>query len=525
MLLASLTEISRLQFAITAMFHWIFVPLTIGLGFMIAIMETCYVRTENEFWKRTTKFWMNIFAINFAVGIATGLILEFQFGTNWSNYSYFVGDIFGAPLAIEGIFAFFMESTFFAIMFFGWNKVSKKAHLASTWLVSIGTMVSALWILVANSWMQFPTGMEFNPDMARNEMVDFWAVAFSPVAMNKLVHTLSNCFVLSSIVVIGISSWYLLRDREKEFSHKSIKLASIFGAISLVILIWSGHSSSTIVAKKQPMKLAAMEALYRGENGTPLVAIGILNSNKSIELMDSNPIAFDNEKPYLFDISIPKGLSLLADLQTNSFVPGIQDIIDGYTYTTKEGEKKVVLPMEDRIEKGKIARNALSAYKEAKEAGDVDAKAIAYAQLKQNFEHFGYGYFEKPSEAIPNIPLTFYSFRIMVLLGGFFILFFIIAIVLSRKEEKIYNSKWFLYAAIASIPLVYICSQAGWIVAEVGRQPWTIQDLLPVKAAVSNVAVSTVTTTTILFLVLFSIMLAAELTIMFKVIKKGPATE
>ena len=525
MLLASLTEISRLQFAITAMFHWVFVPLTIGLGLLIAIMETCYVSSGNEFWKRTTKFWMNIFAINFAVGIATGLILEFQFGTNWSNYSFFVGDIFGAPLAIEGIFAFFMESTFFAIMFFGWKKVSKKTHLASTWLVSIGTMVSALWILVANSWMQFPTGMEFNPDTARNEMVDFWAVAFSPVAMNKLVHTLSNCFVLSAIVVIGISSWYLLRSREKKFAHKSIKLASIFGTVSLVILLWSGHSSSSIVAKKQPMKLAAMEALYRGENGTPLVAVGILNSKKSIELYDSNPTAFAQEKPYLFDISIPKGLSVLADFKTNSFVPGIEDIIDGYTYTTKDGEQKTVLPMQQRIEKGKIALNALAAYNKAKEAGDMGAKAVAHAQLQANFEHFGYGYFEKPSETIPNIPLTFYSFRVMVLLGGFFVLFFIIAILLSRKESKLINSKWFLYTSIFSIPLVYICSQAGWIVAEVGRQPWTIQDLLPVKAAISNVAVSTVTTTTILFLVLFSIMLAAELTIMFKVIKKGPAAE
>ena len=525
MLLTALTEISRLQFAITAMFHWIFVPLTIGLGLMIAVMETCYVRTGNEFWKRTTKFWMNIFAINFAVGIATGLILEFQFGTNWSNYSYFVGDIFGAPLAIEGIFAFFMESTFFAIMFFGWNKVSKKAHLASTWLVSIGTMVSALWILVANSWMQFPTGMEFNPETARNEMVDFWAVALSPVAMNKLIHTLSNCFVLSSIVVIGISSWYLLRNREKEFAYKSAKLASIFGAVSLAILLWSGHSSSVIVSKKQPMKLAAMEALYRGENGTPLVAVGILNGDKSIELMDSDPVAFNSEKPYLFHISIPKGLSLLADLKTDSFVPGIQDIIDGYTYTSKDGETKTVLPMVQRIEKGKIARAALANYQNAKKSGDAEGKTVAATQLKENFEHFGYGYFEKPSEAIPNIPLTFYSFRVMVLLGSFFVLFFIVAIVLSRKEAKLTGCKWFQHTAIVSVPLVYLCSQAGWIVAEVGRQPWTIQDLLPVKAAISSVEISTVATTTTLFLVLFSIMLAAELTIMFKVIKKGPAAE
>ena len=249
MILASLVDLSRLQFALTAMYHWIFVPLTLGLGFIIAIMETYYVRTGNEFWKRTAKFWMNIFAVNFAIGVATGIILEFQFGTNWSNYSWFVGDIFGAPLAIEGILAFFLESTFFAVMFFGWNKVSKKAHLISTYLVAIGTNLSALWILVANAWMQFPTGMQFNPDTARNEMVDFWSVALSPVAINKFIHTTTNGYVLAAVFVIGISAWFLMKKREEEFARKSIKISAIFGLISLIILIWSGDGSATHVAK------------------------------------------------------------------------------------------------------------------------------------------------------------------------------------------------------------------------------------------------------------------------------------
>ena len=288
MLLSSLIDLSRLQFALTAMFHWIFVPLTLGLGFIIAFMETAYYRSGNEFWKRTAKFWMKIFAINFAIGVATGIILEFEFGTNWSNYSWFVGDIFGAPLAIEGILAFFMESTFFAVMFFGWNKVSKGFHLASTWLVAIGANLSALWILVANAWMQYPTGMEFNPDTARNEMVDFWAVIFSPVAINKFIHTVTNAYTLSAIVVIGISAWYLLKKREEEFARKSMKIAAVFGLISSLVLAWTGDGSAYQVAQKQPMKLAAIEGLYQGKNGTPLVAFGVLNPSKDIADMKAD---------------------------------------------------------------------------------------------------------------------------------------------------------------------------------------------------------------------------------------------
>ena len=240
----SLTDASRLQFAMTAMFHWIFVPLTLGLGFIIAFMETIYVKTGDEFWKRATKYWMKLFAVNFAIGVATGIILEFEFGTNWSNYSWFVGDIFGAPLAIEGIFAFFMESTFFAIMYFGWDKVSKKAHLVSTWLTAFGTNLSAVWILIANAWMQYPVGMKFNLDTARNEMVDFWAVVSSPVAINKIIHTVANGYTLASVVVIGVCGWYLLKKRNFDFSIKSMKVASIFGLISLLVVIATGDKSA-----------------------------------------------------------------------------------------------------------------------------------------------------------------------------------------------------------------------------------------------------------------------------------------
>ncbi|MEG2513862.1 MAG: cytochrome ubiquinol oxidase subunit I, partial [Bacteroidaceae bacterium] len=273
---ASLIDWSRAQFALTAMYHWIFVPLTLGLAIIMAIMETLYVKTGKEFWKNTTKFWMKLFGINFAVGVATGLILEFEFGTNWSNYSWFVGDIFGAPLAIEGILAFFMEATFIAVMFFGWNKVSKGSHLAATWLTGIGATISAWWILVANAWMQYPIGMEFNPDTVRNEMVDFMAVATSPMAVVKFFHSVMSGWVLGAVFVIGVSCWFLLKGRHKEFALASIKIAAIFGLAASIFVTYSGDNSGYQVAKTQPMKLAAMEALYEGGNNVGLVGVGVL---------------------------------------------------------------------------------------------------------------------------------------------------------------------------------------------------------------------------------------------------------
>ena len=313
-----LVDWSRAQFALTAMYHWIFVPLTLGLGFIIAIMETIYVKTNDEFWKKTTKFWMGLFAINFAIGVATGIIMEFEFGTNWANYSWFVGDIFGAPLAIEGILAFFMESTFFAVMFFGWNKVSKGFHLLSTWLVAIGSNLSALWILVANGWMQYPTGMTFNPNTVRNEMNNFWDVLFSPVAISKFLHTIGSGYVLSSLFVVGISAWYLLKNRDIIFAKKSMLIGAIFGLTTSFFLILSGDESAHQVALKQPMKLAAMEGLYEGENDAGIVAFGILNPKKSIQ---------NNEEPYLFEVTIPYALSLLGHHNIHAFVPGIKDIV------------------------------------------------------------------------------------------------------------------------------------------------------------------------------------------------------
>jgi len=512
-LLSALVDWSRLQFALTAAFHWVFVPLTLGLGVLCAIMETHYVRTGNEFWKRTVKFWMKLFGINFAMGVATGLILEFEFGTNWSNYSWFVGDIFGAPLAIEGILAFFLETTFLAVMFFGWNKVSKKFHLLSTWLVAIGTNLSALWILVANSWMQYPTGMYFNPDTARNEMVNIFAVIFSPVSINKFTHTVLSGFTLASVFVLGVSAWFLLKKRNQEFAHKSIRLASLFGLVSALLLAITGDGSAVQVAQKQPMKLAAMEGLYRGGEGVKVVGIGVLAPNKQ---------PFDGKEPLLFDISIPKGLSLMAYRSANAYVAGIEDIIEGnFSYVDRNGIQQKGVPMKERMERGKLAIAALGDYHDAKERSNPQSMKEAKLILEENFDHFGYGYLKSPNEAVPYIPLIFYAFRIMILLGGYFIILFILAWWWSRKGV-LEKRRWFLHLSLWSIALAYIASQAGWIVAEVGRQPWTIQDLLPVSAAVSGVKASTVQTTFFIFLTLFSILLIAEVGIMLKQIKKGP---
>ncbi|MDR2118044.1 MAG: cytochrome ubiquinol oxidase subunit I [Tannerellaceae bacterium] len=508
----SLIDWSRAQFALTAIYHWLFVPLTLGLGIIQAIMETIYYKTGKEFWKTTAQFWMKIFGINFAIGVATGLILEFEFGTNWSNYSWFVGDIFGAPLAIEGVVAFFMEATFIAVMFFGWDKVSKGFHLASTWLTIGGATLSALWILVANAWMQYPAGMTFNPDSVRNEMADFWAVALSPVAINKFFHTVLSGWIVGGVVVIGISSWYLLKKRNVEFALASIKVAAVFGLVASLLTLWTGDGSAYQVAQKQPMKLAAMEGLYQGGNGVGLVGIGVLNPAKT-EYNDATD-------PFLFKIELPKMLSYFAERDLNAYVPGITNLIDG-GYRTAGGE--IALSAQEKIAKGQLAIQALADYRQAKKNKDEVAAQQARTVLDENFAYFGYGYIKNPTDLIPPVGLTFYAFRIMVILGGFFILLFIIAAYLSYKN-RFENKRWLQWVALWSIPLVYIASQAGWAVAEVGRQPWAIQDILPTSAAVSRLSASSVQITFFLFLILFTVLLIAELGIMIKTIKKGPAS-
>ena len=508
---SSLVDWSRAQFAMTAMYHWLFVPLTLGLGLIMSVMETLYYRTGDVFWKETAKFWMKLFGINFAVGVATGLILEFEFGTNWSNYSWFVGDIFGAPLAIEGIIAFFMEATFIAIMFFGWEKVSKGMHLSSTWLTFLGASISAIWILVANAWMQHPVGMEFNPDTVRNEMVDFWAVALSPFAVDKFFHTMLSGLMLGGAFVIGISGWFLLKERHQRFALSSMKIGAITGLVSALLLAVTGDTSSKNVAKYQPMKLAAMEGLYNGYEGVPLIGFGVLKPN--VENVTNNDDAF------YFKIELPKMLSWLATGDMNAFIPGINDIVKG-GYNKGNG---VALSMEQKILRGKAAIKALADYRIAVDAGNTAEAAVARATMEKDFEYFGYGYISKPEDIIPPIGLTFYSFHIMVIIGAYFILLFILVAWFGWKK-KLIKHRWLHWVSLLSIPLAYIAGQAGWIVAEVGRQPWAIQDILPVTAAISKLPTASVQLTFFVFLALFTVLLVAEIRIMVKAIKKGPST-
>lgn len=507
---ATLVDWSRAQFAMTAMYHWLFVPLTLGLGVIMSIMESLYVRTGDEAWKKAAKFWMTLFGVNFAIGVATGIILEFEFGTNWSNYSWFVGDIFGAPLAIEAIMAFFMEATFISIMFFGWKKVSKRFHLASTWLTVTGATISALWILVANAWMQYPVGMEFNPDTVRNEMIDFWSILLSPVAINKFLHTVLSGWVLGGLFVIGVSSWFLLKKREIDFALKSIKVGAIFGLVSTLLLAYTGDGSAYNVSQRQPMKLAAMEGLYEGKTSAGLVAFGILNPEKKSYK--------DSISPYLFKVQIPSLLSLLANRDANSFVPGIKNILDG-GYQTPNG---VALSFAEKQTRGKAAIQSLADYQKAVAAKDTTAAKVHKAQLKKNYAQFGYGYIEKAEKMIPNVPTVFYSFHIMVALGFYFIaLFALVLFFISNK--KIEKANWLLWISLLSIPLGYVAGELGWAVAEVGRQPWAIQDVLPLNAAISNISTYSVKITFFLFLILFSALLVAEIRIMLKQIQKGPA--
>ncbi|WP_420910121.1 cytochrome ubiquinol oxidase subunit I [Odoribacter lunatus] len=503
----SLVEWSRWQFAMTAIYHYMFVPLTLGLSFLIAIMETIWVRTGKEEWLKATKFWMKLFGINFAIGVATGLILEFQFGSNWSNYSWFVGDIFGAPLAIEGLLAFFLEATFVAVMFFGWNKVSRRFHLLSTWMVFIGSNISALWILVANAWMQNPVGMEFNPFTARNEMDDFWSVLLSPTAVSKFFHTVTSAYTLSACFVIGVSTWFILKKKQLDLARQSILLASVFGIWSILVTMFSGDTSAQDVAKTQPMKFAAMEGLNEGGKNMELTVIGILQEHP------------DPSKQHLktttMKVAFPGMLSFLAYRTTDAYIPGIQNILDGYTSETGE----VFPPVRQRMENGRLAIEALRNYKQAIEIKDEEAAASALSTLKTNYPDFGYGYLQSEYESIPHIPLVFYCFRIMVGLGFLFMTLFIISWWYARKRQ-FEKFKFIPYVAIICVPLAYIASQCGWVVAEVGRQPWVVQDLLPTSAAVTRIASPWVVTTFWMFAVLFTILLIAELKIMFTQIKK-----
>ena len=523
---------ARAQFALTAIYHWLFVPLTLGLAVVMGIVETCWYRTlkrsegavvdkpVDTFWRDAAQFWQRLFGVNFAMGVATGIILEFEFGTNWSNYSWFVGDIFGAPLAIEGIVAFFMESTFVAVMFFGWKKVSPGFHLAATWLTGIGATISAWWILVANAWMQYPVGCAFNPDTMRNEMVSFLDVALSPFAVDKFCHTVISSWIIGAIFVVAVSCWYLMKKREIRLAKESIKIAAVVGLIASLGAGMTGHKSAQSVAQVQPMKLAAMEALYDG--------------------------GYDQGLTLVPGIEVPYALSFMATNDFKGFVPGIDDLLNGYT--RPDGTEE--LSVNEKIARGKLAIQALADYRKSKAAGDPDAVLTQQLQtLNENMPYFGYGYMKDKNDAVPPIWVNFWAFRIMVGAGCLFILYFLLLVILSFRipylsiitrrllatigilPETQADSHdiaglpaWHYWLAILLVPLAYIASESGWLVAEFGRQPWTIQDMLPTWVGVSDIESCSVALTFFLFLFLFTLMLCVEISILLKQIKKGPET-
>ena len=514
---ASSINWARAQFALTAIYHWLFVPLTLGLAVIMGICETLWYRKRDVFWRDTAQFWQRLFGINFAMGVATGIILEFEFGTNWSNYSWFVGDIFGAPLAIEGIVAFFMESTFVAVMFFGWKKVSPGFHLASTWLTGLGATISAWWILVANAWMQYPVGCAFNPDTMRNEMVSFFDVALSPFAIGKFCHTVISAWIIGAIFVVAVSCWYLMKRREQRLAHESIKIATIVGLIATLGAAFTGHISGQQVAKYQPMKMAAMEALYNGGTGQGLTVVP--------------------------GIEMPYALSIMATNDPQGYVPGINDLLNGYT--TPDGHQEP--SVDEKIARGKMAIEALSAYRQAKKAGADQASLNSQlSTLNENMKYFGYGYVKDKKDVVPPIAVNFWAFRIMVGVGSLLILYFLIMALLAFRvpylsvitrrllaavgllpetKADVHDitglPAWHYWTAVALLPLAYIASESGWLVAEFGRQPWTIQDMLPTWVSVSDIGSSAVALTFFLFLGLFTLMLAVEINIMLKQIKKG----
>ena len=401
--------------------------------------------------------------------------------------------MFGAPLAIEGILAFFMEATFFAVMFFGWNKVSKRFHLLSTWLTGIGATISAYWILVANGWMQNPVGTTFNPGTVRSEMASaqaFWEVVTNPVAVSKFFHSVSSGWVTGGVFVVAVSGWYLLRNRERKFARKSMLIGAIVGLVGTGAVMLSGDSSGVHAAKYQPMKLAAAEGL---ENGGPRAPFSIIPG-----------------------VEVPGMLSILATHDLDGVVPGINDILNGYT----DNEGNVVPSVEEKMERGRQALDALAAYRKLKDTNPLAAEA-ARAILDENVQYMGYGHLEKAEDVVPPVPVVFWAFRLMIGLGMLMALMLLLALIFAWRD-MLENKNWFYWAALACIPLVIVCGQCGWIVAEVGRQPWTIQGLLPVNVAISSLSPTAVKTTFFLFLAIFALFLVIEIRIMLRAIRKGP---
>lgn len=527
----TMVNLSRLQFAVTAMYHFIFVPLTLGLAFIMAIMESVYVMTGKIIYKDMTQFWGKLFAINFAMGVATGLTLEFQFGTNWAYYSHYVGDVFGVPLAIEGLMAFFLESTFIGLFFFGWDRLSKVQHLIVTWLIALGSNLSALWILIANAWMQHPVGTEFNYDTLRMELRSLTEIFFNPVAQVKFVHTVAAGYVTGSIFVLGISSYYLLKNRFSDFARRSFAVAAGFGLAAVLSVIILGDESGYTVGLVQQVKLAAIESEW--ETAPPpahFTLFGIPN---------------DKEQRTDFAIRIPYVLGLIATRSIDTPIIGLKDLIAQNEQSIKKGIVAYGILQKMRENKLKLANvetqnvKTQSVETQSVRSQNVETQnELDKKQFEENKQYLGYALLLKrytpevidatpeqikmaANNSIPKSAPLFWTFRIMVGCGMLMLFIFIAAFYFNAKRN-IEQHRWLLWLAVFSIPLPWIASECGWFVAEYGRQPWAIGEVLPTFLGTSSISSSNVLSSLMGFIVLYTFLLIVELYLMFKYARLGP---
>lgn len=502
-------ELSRLQFALTALYHFLFVPLTLGLTFILVIMETLYVATGKEVYKDMTKFWGKLFGINFALGVTTGITMEFQFGTNWSYYSHYVGDIFGAPLAIEALLAFFLESTFVGLFFFGWDRLSKAKHLLTTYCVAFGSNLSAMWILVANGWMQYPAGSAFNFETMRMEMSSFMELWLNPVAQSKFLHTLSAGYVCAAIFVLGISSYYLLKGRDIGFAKRSFSVASTFGIIAAVSVLIMGDESGYEIGQTQPVKLAAMEGEWHTQPA-PAAWNAFVLTNEAEERND-------------FAIQIPYAAGIIVTRSLDKQFAGIHDL------------KQL---NEQRVRNGVVAYDLLQQLRAQKKAGQVSEETKA--QFSAVSKDLGFGLLLKrhtdnvtdateqqikqaAADTIPLVGPTFWSFRLMMAAGGL-ILLLTVGAFMQNVRNTIGSKPWFSRLLLWGIPLPWIAIESGWFLAEYGRQPWAIYEVLPVGVANSALTTTDLWFSLILICALYTVFLIAEMYLMVKYAKLGPSS-
>ncbi|OYV36609.1 MAG: cytochrome d terminal oxidase subunit 1 [Acidocella sp. 20-61-6] len=509
----NVVELSRLQFALTALYHFLFVPLTLGMTFLLAAIETVYVITGKQIYKDMALFWGKLFGINFAIGVATGLTMEFEFGTNWSMYSHFVGDVFGTPLAIEGLMAFFMESTFIGLMFFGWDRLSKPGHLAITYLTALGSNLSALWILVANGFMQNPQGASFDPITMRMQFTSFVDLVFSPDAQAKFVHTSIAGFVTGALFVMGISAFYILRRQHLDLAARSFRMAALFGIISSLAVVTLGDALGRLDDLVQPTKIAAIEGLWQDSDA---------HSSAAAAPWLIFALPNDATQSNSFEIGIPGVLTPLVTHSEDTVIPGLIS------------QERAAGP---RILKGIKALEALQAFGQSHSAADL-------AAFKANENDMGYGFLAQryapqqdlaqitpanqaaivartEKDIVPNVFVTFWSFRIMMLLGFYFVVLFGLASYYSLRNE-LTKHPLLLKAAMWSIPLPILATEFGWITAEAGRQPWSVYGWLPTFQAASSHPVGYMLFSLIGFALLYSLFIAAELYLMFKFARLGP---